>query len=692
MATIERAAAFPHILIVTGPNLDTPGYRTPLRDALYAAGLADSPVRQGTHDFWITYQQPATGGANWSFEDLSKQPRKMRGIVEMGAVPGDSTAATLRGHITTILQEVGHHWLVPANLRFNTPDGTRSMPSAVQLIRLINAEDPLGIALLARADSHWSAYFQADASPMDGNFYVRRREEDGFAVWESADFAGPVVDPPDLPAITLPSSFNDLDRVVMGTKTPANAYASTNGSFRWLEPRLSAPHRYDAGLFLAFDRSNGVIFGFHDDHRQLAVQRIGRNQPDVTVSLGAGYRPLQKHANGVALRIVRRGRRYHFQARWDITTEGPRAPGLGDALSRIAPVTPNPAFDATTFRTVATLELDGDPLAIGTVVRKPEHPYLAELAFSDFTLFEGEKPARALRTDAPLRPFPRNGDYARLPPHELRAHIPAAGPIVGTKNGRLHILAPFSTVDRGNNVTHHDDFDLTATSDRAPKVLTKAPTGNFAFAAKATIWRTIFTPWAGGVARGKTIWGIERSLAASGAVVPQNVIDDKQPPPPANTYRCAFIVTARQRSDIEDGLIARLDVIRRYWDEAFAMVTEQQRHSDSRLTDAGILRVTPTSINFGRVVIGEVSNPETIRIINDGLGDLGVTVAASTTGAFRWESVSEVIPPGGERQLEVEFMPTSTSSSTRTLSVQNDSGPPRSVDLRGRGTDVIIDR
>lgn len=690
MATIERAAGFPHILIVTGPNLDTPGYRSSLRDALYAAGLTESPVRQGTHDFWITYQHPATGGANWAFEDLSKAPRKMRGIVEMGAVPRDSSDETIRGQLTTILQEVGHHWLVPANLRFNTAEGTRSMPTAVDLIRSINAETPLGLALLARDNSHWSAYLQADSSPMDGNYYIKRREEDGFAVWETENFTGPVVDPPDLPAITLRSSFNDLDRVVIGSKAMADAYASTNGRFRWIDPRLSAQHRYNAGLFLAFDRFNAVFFGFHNDHRQLAVQRIGRSQPEVTVSLGAGYRPLQKHSNGVALRIVRRGRRYHFQARWDIATDGQRPPSLGDALDRIAPVTANPAFDATTFRTIATLELDGDPVAIGTAVRKPEHPYLVDLAFSDFTIFEGDKTARLLSTDA-LRPFPRNGDYATLPVRELRTHAPVPGPIMRTKNGRLHILAPFSTVDAGNNVTHHDDFDLTTTADRAPKVLTKAPSGNFAFAAKATIWRTIFTPWAGGVAHGKTIWGIERSLAASGAVVPQNVIDDKQPSPHEDTYRVAFIITARQRSDIEDGMLARLDRVRRYWDEAFAKATEERRHSDSRLVDAGILRVTPATINFGTVVIGEVSNPETIRIFNDGLGDLAVTVAASTTGAFRWAALNEVIPPGGERQLEVEFMPTSASAATRTLSVQSNSGP-RSVALRGRGTNVIIDR
>src|SRR5688572_15305620 len=152
MATIERVAGFPHILIVTGPNLDTPGYRTVLRDALYAASPTESPVRQGTHDFWITYQQPPTGGANWGFEDLSKQPRKMRGIVEMGSVPGDSGESTVRGQVTTLLQEVGHHWLVPANLRF--ANGTRSMPSAVQLIRSINNETSLGTALLARDNSH----------------------------------------------------------------------------------------------------------------------------------------------------------------------------------------------------------------------------------------------------------------------------------------------------------------------------------------------------------------------------------------------------------------------------------------------------------------------------------------------------------------------------------------------------------
>jgi hypothetical protein len=48
-------------------------------------------------------------------------------------------------------------------------------------------------------------------------------------------------------------------------------------------------------------------------------------------------------------------------------------------------------------------------------------------------------------------------------------------------------------------------------------------------------------------------------------------------------YKFAFIMVAQKRSDISDDAVQRLDIIRRYWDAAFDVITLGRRHSASEL-------------------------------------------------------------------------------------------------------------
>jgi hypothetical protein len=694
MATFEQPAGFPNILLVTGSDVYDGDYRTKLRDFLYGSAAASSPVREGTHDFWMTYAIPSEGDANWSFEDLSKKPRKMRGIVQMGAPPASLGNQTVQEQMSTMLQEVGHHWLVPANLRFFAGPTPMPMPTEQALTQAINDEARLGgPPLLARGNSHWSAFWQADGSPLDGLYFVKQGDEDGYAIWETRDLTGPTLSPAGLDPVQMVASYNDLDRIVMGAKTASAAYRTSNGAFRWLEPRLSAPHDYHAGLFVAFKPSYFIYFGFYRDHRTLGVQPTGGTV--VTAALGPGYRPLADPFNAVALRIVRRGGTYHFQARYDNPRRalpGGAGPKLDDDLEHLPAVSANPGFADKKFQTIAKLTVERDPQAIGVLVRKWDHPFLAELAFQDLAIFqEGE--SRILRTDAVPAPFPAGRAYSLLPEDRPRAQVPVRGPLLRVKNGRLHIVAPFSAVDTDGSLTHYDApgfFDHTGNVDRAPKVLTRAPRGDFAFATSAKIWRTIYTPWAGGYARGRRVWGVERSLAASTAEVPSNIVRDKQPAPPRNTYKVAFIIVAANRTDISDAVIERADVLRRYWDETFESATEDQRHSDSRLVLSS-LSLSPASIGFGSEVLGDVSPPRAVRIINNGTADLTVCIPASATGNFLWPELNDVIPPGAQRDFQVEFSPTAAGQASGTLQVYSDAvGSPHSVALSGVGTEARL--
>ena len=64
--------------------------------------------------------------SNWTHEDISisnwAERRPMCGIVFMN-LPTDDSDATMIGQVGTLLQEVGHHWLVPRDLKFRLPQG-----------------------------------------------------------------------------------------------------------------------------------------------------------------------------------------------------------------------------------------------------------------------------------------------------------------------------------------------------------------------------------------------------------------------------------------------------------------------------------------------------------------------------------------------------------------------------------------
>jgi hypothetical protein len=171
-----------------------------------------------------------------------------------------------------------------------------------------------------------------------------------------------------------------------------------------------------------------------------------------------------------------------------------------------------------------------------------------------------------------------------LPERELRLDNPTGDPIVRSRGARLHIIAPFSTTSAdGRTLTHHiDAFDHSATVDNAPKVLVKAPSGDFAFGTSAKIYRTIFTPWAGGYATGKTVWGRDKSARAADVTVP-DFVRNKWPAPEGDTYKFAFIIVAASEADVTADMIDRADAVRRYWDAAFEAATAERRHSNSTL-------------------------------------------------------------------------------------------------------------
>ena len=150
---------------------------------------------KGTHDFWVTYyvisgRDPSD---NFAFEDMSVTPRPMRGIVEMENVPRDISDGTIRHQVSTLLQEAGHHWLVPRDLLIkndafwpSTSFRPYQMPGREETSLSLEEGSPYyGPPLLGRDNLHWSDFFQSDQSVFDGIPWEHIYDEDGYQIWRA---------------------------------------------------------------------------------------------------------------------------------------------------------------------------------------------------------------------------------------------------------------------------------------------------------------------------------------------------------------------------------------------------------------------------------------------------------------------------------------------------------------------------
>ncbi|MBK6828301.1 MAG: hypothetical protein IPG86_16235 [Chitinophagaceae bacterium] len=593
MAEISINPAFPDILIVTGSEIYAENYVDELKAFIYGLSSSDpSPVKKGTHDFWVTYSIPGTPGAFHTGEDSSVNPRRLRGIIQMGRIP---EIAEIPGNLSTLQQEVAHHWLVPHEMEFNIAGARLNMPPDFELVSNINNEEEFsGLNILGRDNAHWSSYFKADGSPLDGLCYLEYPPEDGYGKWGSSDHCGMNIAPAGLPSILCKSAYCDLDLLLMGVKTPQEAYGGANNGISWMNPQLTSPLEYHTGLFLAFSRNDQLMFGFDEGHEYLAVRSSDGNSILTPFKINPDYHPLGHPFNGMALRVIRKGTTYYFQAKINNPISGCissileslglsagekdriwyGADNPSDTIESISP-------SFSDWTNVSIVSHPGEPNAIGMFINKRKHPHFCDTAFHNLYIKTGTNKRVLLTTSVP--PAIAAGNYAALSTNQLNRENPE-GAIFRSKEGRIHIIAPFSTVNDGNKIQHYPDtqFKHDTHIDNSPKVLTKAPTGDFSFATNVKVHRTIVTPWAGGYGANRTVWGKIKSTAASSAIIPSS-IRSIQPPPPGNAYKFGFMVIARNQQDVTPALLQRLDTVRRYWDEAFKVSTINRRTSNSEL-------------------------------------------------------------------------------------------------------------
>ena len=79
------------------------------------------------------------------------------------------------------------------------------------------------------------------------------------------------------------------------------------------------------------------------------------------------------------------------------------------------------------------------------------------------------------------------------------------------------------------------------------------------------------------------MWGHPGSLFARDVIVPARIQEKWRGD---NNLRFAFIIVARQRSDITESQLANIDLIRRLWDTAFGLATRRRWVSQTQLLPA----------------------------------------------------------------------------------------------------------
>lgn len=133
----------------------------------------------------------------------------------------------------------------------------------------------------------------------------------------------------------------------------------------------------------------------------------------------------------------------------------------------------------------------------------------------------------------------------------------------------------------------------------------------------------------------------------------------------------------KQQSDAE--------LQRRYGDDVCELL------EDGGACDAGTLRTSPSSVDFGKLKVGQrttttvtVSNTDTTNAVEIGQA----TVENSGLGDFQIFGVNVVVPPGGTANVTVGFAPTSAGEHTGFAHIAGNNGAAMGgVQLRGEGVE-----
>ena len=382
--------------------------------------------------------------------------------------------------------------------------------------------------------------------------------------------------PPDPRRIRLRAKYNDLDLILMDGLSPSDAYPERDNQVRWLQPILTSNMNYHAGITVALSRYDQIYFGFYRDHRKLAVQRTGQPLSPIA-DLGEGRNVF----NHTLLRVVRRGQQLLFQAADPEYGDIVRAPS-NDTL-------PFRGIERDRFNTVEILNVPDTPIGVGALV-KTWSSILVEADYADFQILDTLSHRRLLETTNRDPPeFHRDDPYeTALSTDEIRRYdMPGPSSLdkasfvrINPQERLLQLGTRYCVIPLTGDPVNVADADHWGTVDRAPKALIRVPVGDFVFGVQMRVHRCIFSPWTAGGAVGTSMWGHSARVPARDTIIPPR---DRERWRGIPLLRFAFIVVARQSSDIDSNQLAIIDNVRRFWDPAFNAPTRRRWMSNSNL-------------------------------------------------------------------------------------------------------------
>ena len=95
--------------------------------------------------------------------------------------------------------------------------------------------------------------------------------------------------------------------------------------------------------------------------------------------------------------------------------------------------------------------------------------------------------------------------------------------------------------------------------------------------------------------------------------------------------------------------------------------------------------VGPSSLDFGKHIVGTGSTPVPVILANAGSDPLAITMIVRSGDFAATHDCPDTLPPGGECHIVVSFQPTTVGVCTGELTISNDAGTQR-VLLRGAAT------
>jgi hypothetical protein len=478
-----------------------------------------------------------------------------------------------------MLEEIGHHWLVPADLDFGRGELNR-LALRDEFTAYLNEGAPLkGVPLLGRDNVHWNSYLQADKSPMDGQWWTDEQREGPLTRWTNRARDVATLTLPSYDPVTLSTAYSDLDLTIMGLVDPRAAYPDTDNALRWIDPQLVAPLPYRAGVCVCESTTSVLVFGFEQDHRSLGVVRIdGSGVHPITTVIPTRF---PAPPIGVALRVVRRGDRLHFQARADESVHAHLAPEprdipggaaiaarIRDAFTGLGTIAPAaPPADLADFRTIATVASPPAPIAVGALVERRDKSVFASAGIFNFEVRDDT--GRETVHSFAAAPAPLTGSFAAAGA-QPRLHRGGDGAIVG-RRGRnvLVVTAPYAQ-RTGKTYSVIESLALNVGADHAPKILIEPPGGDFAFVTSIAMLRTATLPWAAGYLRDRQVWGHVHQVPVRNLTFTAAEKDKQLRIGRTSRHRYAFILAAASDADLkpERELVERIDLLRRYFELA----------------------------------------------------------------------------------------------------------------------------